>query len=420
MSTALGFSAAASKLPFPLWRQLTSESIRKVYAPSSETEEFVPKGLHFGQRKLLLSEIEYLSWIIRIRSSTNDVHGDASSLVSNVSSDCSLPLIVVYAGAACGMHLPFLFSLFPMIKFILIDPNRFCNEVEAISKNESSQVLQIIHGYCTNDVCKDIRARYPPDKYDVHLISDIRSGNPPDLTNWENTQLIERDNTMQAEWCTSLQSISAMLKFHPPYPSTNVSVDPTPQSIRYFSGSCLWGIWAPRSSSEVRLVVIGPFSDPKRYTEKEYNCMVFEQQCCYYNSSNRYDADVKSERTVLSVYATHIMNKTESEQEDAILALSNQMSVQLGTPLLTPLDPKFSQDDARLFAFLYEGIKVNINELFKKFRPSVKLESVRKWAASREAGDLNSEHAPHGFWIFANSRNIMEAYGVKLKRKRQR
>jgi hypothetical protein len=54
-----------------------------------------------GQRKLLLSEIEFLTLFAR--------PGD----------------VVVYAGAAPGYHIPYLLDLFPFIKMVLVDPRQF-------------------------------------------------------------------------------------------------------------------------------------------------------------------------------------------------------------------------------------------------------------------------------------------------------
>jgi hypothetical protein len=58
--------------------------------------------IHIGQLKLFLTEMEFL----------NDVLPAADSSA-----------LVVYAGSAPSMHLPFLLELFPNVKFILVDPN---------------------------------------------------------------------------------------------------------------------------------------------------------------------------------------------------------------------------------------------------------------------------------------------------------
>eukprot|EP01113_Clastostelium_recurvatum_P023758 TRINITY_DN2832_c0_g1_i4.p1 TRINITY_DN2832_c0_g1~~TRINITY_DN2832_c0_g1_i4.p1 ORF type:complete len:249 (+),score=62.08 TRINITY_DN2832_c0_g1_i4:51-797(+) len=67
---------------------------------------------HWGQRKLLLSEIEFLS-----RFASASAAGPSSS-----SSSSSSSMVVVYAGAAPGTHIPFLQRLFPRLRWILVDP----------------------------------------------------------------------------------------------------------------------------------------------------------------------------------------------------------------------------------------------------------------------------------------------------------
>ena len=69
------------------------------------------RGLHFGQRKLLLSEVELLTALER------------SLMQNNVSAE-AFP-IIVYAGAANGSHLPFVFNMFPRFRWILVDPDTF-------------------------------------------------------------------------------------------------------------------------------------------------------------------------------------------------------------------------------------------------------------------------------------------------------
>jgi hypothetical protein len=62
--------------------------------------------IHWGQRKLLLSEIEFLTKF-------------------------SVPgATVLYAGAAPGTHTLYLIELFPELKFVLVDPAPFSNKLK--------------------------------------------------------------------------------------------------------------------------------------------------------------------------------------------------------------------------------------------------------------------------------------------------
>jgi hypothetical protein len=60
----------------------------------------IKTNCHFGQRKLLLSEIEYYSIL-----------------------DRNINYLIIYPGSASCEHLPVILKLFPNLKFILIDPN---------------------------------------------------------------------------------------------------------------------------------------------------------------------------------------------------------------------------------------------------------------------------------------------------------
>jgi hypothetical protein len=82
----------------------------RVLAPSHQQRPYyrrtdaVKTCLHWGQRKLLISKIKFLTII-----------GSAALIDSTV----------VYAGAAPGTHIQLLSVLFPPVKFILVDPAPF-------------------------------------------------------------------------------------------------------------------------------------------------------------------------------------------------------------------------------------------------------------------------------------------------------
>ncbi len=94
-----------------LERVLPDDAPRRVYRKIPHHQRTVN---HWGQRKLLLSEIEFLT-----------VHG---------SPGC----VVIYAGAAPGTHIPYLVKLFPEVKcFVLYDPADF-----AVTNSERIEVHQ--------------------------------------------------------------------------------------------------------------------------------------------------------------------------------------------------------------------------------------------------------------------------------------
>lgn len=96
---------------------------------------------HWGQRKLLLSEIEFLT------------------LYSQHSSN----MLVVYAGAAPGTHTNFLANLFPHLRFVLVDPAPF--------DTKPSDSIVVRRDYFTNAIAREYRDSLTP----VLFISDVRS-----------------------------------------------------------------------------------------------------------------------------------------------------------------------------------------------------------------------------------------------------
>ena len=87
-------------------------------------------GLHIGQRKLLLSEVQFLN--------------------NNTQKYC------IYPGSAPSHKTHFLSTLFPDVKFILIDPNIF--EIKIVENNglfrkqQHNDIVMLYHGFPTNSL----------------------------------------------------------------------------------------------------------------------------------------------------------------------------------------------------------------------------------------------------------------------------
>ena len=119
------------------------------YRPRRHDED--RSTVHFGQRKLHLSEIEFLTNFCK----------DLSDFTKTVT--------MIYAGAAPGTHISKLSSMFPFIKFVLVDPADFI--VKPI-KNR----IEIIQDYFTDSMARDMMSKY---ENDLRLfISDIRVFGP--------------------------------------------------------------------------------------------------------------------------------------------------------------------------------------------------------------------------------------------------
>ena len=192
---------------------------------------------HWGQRKLLLSEILFLTrW------------GHKSKKI-------------IYAGAAPGCHIPFLSSLFPEHKFVLVDPNPF-----QITENEN---IQIINDYFTDELAAGF-------KEDVLFISDIRTADWRQMNPAENEEYIIKDNNSQMKWIQLMQPAKSMLKFRCPYP------DVVGGKTKMYKGEIVLQVWPPPSSTETRLVV----DDVLELVE--YDNLEYEEQLFYHNNVNRY------------------------------------------------------------------------------------------------------------------------------------
>ena len=92
-----------------------------------EQINFTNKNCHLGQRKLVLTEIEFYNKFINYAYKNN---------------------IVIYAGSAPNEHMPIILKMFPNLKFILIDPNYHLiyDDYQYVYQNYS-RISNKNHGY---------------------------------------------------------------------------------------------------------------------------------------------------------------------------------------------------------------------------------------------------------------------------------
>jgi hypothetical protein len=161
--------------------------------------------VHWGQRKLLLAEIEFLT-----------LYGHLSKTV-------------VYAGAAPGTHLAILAALFPNHAFHLYDPAPF-------NLREGRNIH--LHQEMFLDTVAESWRR------DVLFICDIRSANLELQTHEEFEERVVADMEAQRHWCELMRPVMASLKFRPPWDD---------KTLEYYSGDIYFQIWAAQKSTETRL-----------------------------------------------------------------------------------------------------------------------------------------------------------------------
>lgn len=152
----------------------------------AEGRDFRPM-CHWGQLKLLLSEVEFL------------VHCRDELRVLDAA-------VVVYAGAAPGEHIDLLITMFPTVsRWLLFDSTR------STVRSPRAQVFGPGKaGFVTDDTVRALRQRLLADGAPTVLfISDIRT-RPTEET-------VAKEMMDQARWGVHLRARAMLLKFRPPY-----------------------------------------------------------------------------------------------------------------------------------------------------------------------------------------------------------
>ena len=205
------------------------------YTPRQRNEQRTI--LKHGQRKLLMSEIGLF-----------------------LRTDPQKSYTAVYAGAAPGIHIPFLSSLFPNIRFHLFDPANF-----EIRRNTKIKIHQ--------EFFTDTVARRYAERDDVIFISDIRME--------VREQSVAKDMLEQKRWHRIINPEFTSLKFRLPWPGKG---EVGPDNIfRYLDGEIVLPIWGRTSTTECRLEIVkGVHSG-----DRPYNCLVYEREMSHFNRITR-------------------------------------------------------------------------------------------------------------------------------------
>ena len=269
-------------------------------------------NVHWGQRKLLLSEIEFLT-----------IYWDRHTYPNPV---------LVYAGSAPGNHIPFLSNMFPSVDFHLYDPRPF--------KIKENKRISIFQEYFTNKIAESYNNRD-----DVFFISDIRKKSPKDnleeiakklkitykyaLDNSDTDQNIiyemERyysediydDMLMQQEWVLKMEPAFSLLKFKIPYPDKNQE-----KMYKYLKGHLLIQVWPRNKSSELRLVSF-PDKKTKKFEKGLWSDIEYEKLAFYHNVVVRKNFEYKNPLNDKKIYINEpeLFNSYDDTAEIFILLL---------------------------------------------------------------------------------------------------
>ncbi len=191
-------------------------------------------ALHWGQLKLFLSEVEFLTLALQNNPEQKEIW-------------------FVYAGAAPGHHIQYLSKLFPMVHFELYDPNDFVVK-------DTDMIKTHVQFFMDDD------AKYwATSGKTIVFCSDIRT----EPATQEN---IVRNMAMQLEWWKIMNPELSMFKFRLPW---------EPGKTEYPEGDIYIQAYPGPTSSETRLVC------KKGAHLKLYDNTEYEDACFYHNSISR-------------------------------------------------------------------------------------------------------------------------------------
>lgn len=284
-----------------------------------EEQERATKSIHWGQRKLLMSEIEFFTLYL--------------------GKDIKDPLCV-YVGAASGTHIAILSNMFPSLQFHLYDPNKF-----AITETNR---IKIFNEYFTDKIAKTYAGRN-----NVFFISDIRTvdseGNfkkaleevgitkfdrndkpegPYDLikkakskSNEKNEKGIWEDMENQQNWVLIINPIHALLKFRLPWPQEYVDGEPVDRTVSYLKGIVFWQPWAGQNSTETRLKPIK--NNKGNYEKADWSIVEYEQWCAFHNRVDRVETVYQNifTDTIDPILAPELLNDYDSVAEAYLLKM---------------------------------------------------------------------------------------------------
>lgn len=220
------------------------------------------EAVHWGQLKLLLSEIAFLTYFWDKTKNPNPV--------------------VVYAGAAPGHHIPTLINLFPDVRAWYLYDGR-----DIIVNQVPDKVVVNSNTLFTDDIAKFFNS-HDIFKNNVFFISDIRTASFKTMTDRENENAIIKDQEMQKKWVELMQPVAAMLKFRLPWPDRGQE-----RYQNYFDGLVMKQVWEPPTSTETRLIVVK--QPDGTYKNIDWDIITYQDQMFHHNAIVREQREYKSE-----------------------------------------------------------------------------------------------------------------------------
>ena len=234
--------------------------------PYRERRRELKSVIPWGQRRLFLAELEFLSLHAAAQqhsppqpSSPPSPHSLPALPSSASTGPPPPPSTVVYAGAAPGSHLSYLARLFPELTFVLYDTAPF--------RVQAGGNVQL-----KAELFDDSTACEWSGRSDVLLVSDIRSRDLFHHSVADVDAAIEADLAAQMRWVEAMLPARALLKFRLPWDGG---------STPYLQGELRLPVWGSQTTTECRLIP----SVPLTYTT--YHHSTYEQQMFHFNTRHR-------------------------------------------------------------------------------------------------------------------------------------
>lgn len=236
--------------------------------------------------------------------------------------------VLVYMGAADGMHISWLIRMYPSMSFVLVDPERFHKFVLRDANNDGGNRIRLIQdcwdaakaeAWLSSDCC--LARQVVEGKLNVFFVSDIRKINVRLFTDEEGDDQVLRDHDLQDEILNALLArgakvVASMVKFRAPYTSI------PGEKLTRIKGELWVQPYAPRSSTELRLTV-GPHPTIP-VGRVEYDPKDIEGKMYYINTVLRpnYAHDYKQMECILK-----LVEINHGEQAPALGVLRNFLAL---------------------------------------------------------------------------------------------
>ena len=224
---------------------VTEETLRRILDDGCEMSCYsrrVPRNVkHVGQLKLLLSEIEFLT------------------PYKNQS------ITLVYAGAAPGFHIPRLVRMFPLVHFVLVDPNK------SVMSTMNMNNVTVLQCEMTDNLAAELKGMYGTKTL---FVSDVRVGPASEReADIDQQRRIHKDMLAQMQWFSLLDPMAGMFKFRLPWDME--------ASTEYLDGLIHLPVFGRFLTHESRLVV------QRGARMKTYDNSRYEGQMAHFNQKLR-------------------------------------------------------------------------------------------------------------------------------------